>query len=396
VTLPCPDCGATARRVPEVTDSWYDAGALPFAQFGYPQHGEQEVAASYPAQLACADAGQASTWLPALLTVGTLALGRPPFKHAACPGPVADAQGQAMSRGRGNVQDPLALLDHCGADAVRWFLAAERPAGAPREVSAGALDEIVRTVLLAYWDCVSLAARHPGPAGGLGGDPAGEQAGTAAGRPVLDRWLLSEVAAVTGEVTAALEALDTAAAGRRIAVLIDGLAHWYLRLARQRLQDGPATPDGASAAAALRTAVAALTRLMAPLAPFLTDYAWGVLGGVPDSVHLAAWPAADARLADPGLRAQMALARRLTDLGQAARASAGAGPDERPLHRALVSAAGFADLPDEVREHVRAGLNVTALDLLPPGTALPRQGWAVAAAGEETVALVIAGGPGGG
>jgi isoleucyl-tRNA synthetase len=191
-------------------------------------------------------------------------------------------------------------------------------------------------------------------------------------RPLLDRWLLSELNAVVRDVTSALDEFDSASAGRRLAAFIDDLSNWYVRRSRRRFWDGPGTPEGAAAFATLHECLETLTRLMAPFTPFLTDYVWGVLrgnahragaGAAVDSVHLATWPAADAQLIDERLSAHMALARRLVELGRSARGAA-ALRVRQPLGRALVGAAGFADLPAELRAQVAEELNVHALEPL--------------------------------
>jgi isoleucyl-tRNA synthetase len=186
-----------------------------------------------------------------------------------------------------------------------------------------------------------------------------------ADRPLLDRWLLSELHACVRDVTASLEAFDTAVAGRRLAALIDDLSNWYVRRSRRRFWDGPESADGAAAFATLHSALVTLTQLMAPITPFLADYVWGVLrpGDEAESVHLSSWPAYDAALIDADLSAQMALARRLVELGRSAR-SAAAVRTRQPLSRALVGAAGFGSLPAALRELVADELNVHTLQSL--------------------------------
>ena len=167
------------------------------------------------------------------------------------------------------------------------------------------------------------------------------------------------------DVTAALEAFDPAAAGRRVAGFIDDMSNWYVRRSRRRFWDGPATPDGAAAFATLSQALDTVTRLMAPITPFITDYVWDVLRdeAAPESVHLAAWPLADESLIDTELAAQMALVRRLVELGRSARASA-VVKVRQPLARALVAAPGFASLPAELRAQVADELNVREIEPL--------------------------------
>jgi isoleucyl-tRNA synthetase len=182
---------------------------------------------------------------------------------------------------------------------------------------------------------------------------------------LVDRWVLSELHSVVRDVTSALEAFDTAAAGRRLTLFIDDLSNWYVRRSRRRFWDGPGSADGAAAFATLYECVTTLTLLLAPFVPFVTDYVWGVLrrAGAPESVHLASWPVADAALIDAELSEQMALARRLVELGRSARSGASVRT-RQPLGRALIGAAGFESLPDELRSLIAAELNVAALSVL--------------------------------
>ncbi len=164
-------------------------------------------------------------------------------------------------------------------------------------------------------------------------------------------------------MTDALEGFDTAAAGRRLAAFIDDMSNWYVRRSRRRFWEGPGSPDGAAAFATLYECLHLLTRLMAPITPFLADHVWAALRGAddPESVHLAQWPAADPALVDARLSGQMALTRRLVELGRSARAAASL-PVRQPLARAVVSAAGFADLDPELRAEVASELNVRSLE----------------------------------
>jgi len=258
----------------------------------------------------------------------------------------------------------MPLMEAHGADALRWFFAASGSPWGARRVGHDVLAEIVRKILLTYWNTASFLVLYANAGGwtvsGLGSAPAVGQ------RPLIDRWVLSELHATMRDVTGSLEAFDTAAAGRRLAVLIDDLSNWYVRRSRRRFWDGPASPDGAAAFATLYECVRSLTLLMAPITPFLTDYVWGVLRSsddAPESVHLASWPVADPALIDPVLSAQMALTRRLVELGRSARSGASVRT-RQPLSRALIGAPGFADLPAELAGQIAAELNVASLDVL--------------------------------
>jgi isoleucyl-tRNA synthetase len=255
-----------------------------------------------------------------------------------------------------------------GADAVRWFFAAVGSPWSVRKVGHATLAEVVRKVLLTYWNTVSFFVLYANAASAQDaawGPSLLASAPPPSARPVLDRWVLSELTQVTSDVTAALEEFDTSAAGRRLYAFIDDLSNWYVRRSRRRFWEGPETPDGAAAFATLYQCLETLTRLLAPIVPFLTDYVWGILraGEGPDSVHLATWPVPDPALVDERLSAQMSLTRRVVELGRSARAGASLGI-RQPLPRALVGAAGFADLPEDLREQIAAELNVRAVEAL--------------------------------
>jgi len=360
VMFPCPICGERARRVPEVIDVWYDSGAMPFAQHSAPLRNFDQFAAAYPAQFICEALDQTRGWFYSLMAVGTLVFGRSAYENVVCLGLILDERGVKMSKHLGNVLEPIPLMEEHGADAVRWFFAASGSPWSDRRVGHDALNEIVRKVLLTYWNTASFLVLYAN-AGGWTPD----SAPVAAGRPLLDRWVLSELYAVVRDVTGFLESFDTAAAGRRLTAFIDDLSNWYVRRSRRRFWDGPSAAEGASAFATLYECVTTLTLLMAPFVPFVTDHVWGVLRrpGVPESVHLASWPAFDPSLIDPVLSGQMALVRRLVDLGRSARSGASVRT-RQPLRRALIGAAGFSELPDELRAEIAAELNVSQLEVL--------------------------------
>jgi isoleucyl-tRNA synthetase len=364
ITLTCPECGERAQRVPEVIDVWYDSGSMPFAQFGAPWLNEAESEASYPAQFICEALDQTRGWFYSLMAVGTMMFGRSAYENVVCVGLLVDETGRKMSKHLGNVLEPIPLMDRHGADALRWFFAASGSPWGDRRVGHDVLNEIVRKVLLTYWNTASFLVLY---ANAGGWTVSSDSAPGVADRPLLDRWMLSELHAAVRDVTLALESFDTAMAGRRLAALIDDLSNWYVRRSRRRFWDGPSSVDGASAFATLYEAVTTLTLLMAPFTPFVTDYLWGVLRrpGAQESVHLASWPSYDMALIDPLLSAQMSLARRLVELGRSARAGASVRT-RQPLSRALIGAAGFDTLPDELRALVAEELNVRSLSALGP------------------------------
>ena len=365
ITFPCPQCDGEARRVPDVIDAWYDSGSMPFAQWGAPHRQRETFENAYPAQYICEAIDQTRGWFYSLMAVGTLVFDRSSYENVLCLGLLLAEDGRKMSKHLGNVLEPIPLMDKHGADALRWYMAAAGQPWAARRVGDAALEEIVRKVLLTYWNTVSFFVLYANASGWA----PGATAPAPADRPLLDRWVLAELHRTVREVDTALESFDTTAAGRRLAEFIDDLSNWYVRRSRRRFWAGPESSGqegaNASAFATLYECLETLTRLMAPIAPFLTDYVWDVLRlpDAPDSVHLAAWPSVDEALLDPALSGQMALVRRLVELGRSARASSGVRT-RQPLGRALVGASGWASLPEELRGQIADELNVQGFDTL--------------------------------
>ncbi|NMO51878.1 isoleucine--tRNA ligase [Actinoplanes sp. TBRC 11911] len=359
VTFDCPECGATATRVPEVIDAWYDSGSMPFAQFGYPFKNKELFEQRFPAQFISEAIDQTRGWFYTLMAVGTLVFDRSPYENVVVLGHILAEDGRKMSKHLGNILEPIPLMETHGADAVRWFMAAAGSPWSARRVGHNALQEVVRKTLLTYWNTVAFQALYGRTASWApsAADPA------PADRPVLDRWLLSELNTLVGRVDAALETFDTHETGKLLAAFVDDLSNWYVRRSRRRFWRGDP-----AALATLHEVLRTVTLLMAPITPFVTERVWQdlVVPVDPDaapSVHLASFPVADPSLIDPGLSSRMAVVRRLVELGRAARAESGMKV-RQPLSRALASAPGFVSLEPSLLAEVAAELNVGTVEAL--------------------------------
>ncbi|RAG84526.1 isoleucine--tRNA ligase [Streptacidiphilus pinicola] len=359
VTFACPSCAKTAVRVPEVIDAWYDSGSMPFAQYGYPLKNQELFEKRYPAQFISEAIDQTRGWFYTLMAVGTLVFDRSSYENVVCLGHILAEDGRKMSKHLGNILEPIELMDTNGADAVRWFMAAGGSPWSARRVGHSTIQEVVRKTLLTFWNTVAFQALYARTAGWApsASDP------TPADRPMLDQWVLSELNTLVRDVDAALEAYDTQRAGKLLSSFVDDLSNWYVRRGRRRFWQGEP-----AALATLHEALETVTRLMAPLTPFITERVWQdlvvpVVPDAPESVHLATWPVADASLIDPALSRQMALVRRLVELGRATRADSGV-KTRQPLSRALVSAQGYEELPAELLAQIAEELNVTAIESL--------------------------------
>ncbi len=362
VTVRC-QCGNPARRVPEVIDVWYDSGAMPFAQYGYPQCNVELFERRYPAQFIAEAIDQTRGWFYTLMAVGTLVFDRSAYENVVCLGLILAEDGRRMSKHLGNIIEPIGLLDRHGADAVRWFMAASGSPWSARRIGSTTLQDVVRRVLLTYWNTVAFQALY----GRASGWSPSDEDPAPVDRPLLDRWLLSELAVLVREVDAALDRFDPHDAGRRLSTFIDDLSNWYVRRSRRRFWHGDP-----AALATLHQVLETVTRLMAPITPFITERVWQdlvvpVTPGAPASVHLATYPVVDDASVDAELSIHMRLARRVVEVGRSARAASGIRT-RQPLATAIVAGPGVDALPAELRAQVAAELNVRSVTAGAPGS----------------------------
>ena len=269
--------------------------------------------------------------------MNTLVRGTTPYRNVLCLGHIVDADGRKMSKSVGNVIDPWEILTTRGADPLRWWMFSQGSPWTPTRVSFEAIDASMRDALLTLWNTWSFFTTY---AALNGFDPADPAVPAPADRSELDRWMLSRLHGTVDRATASLDGYEPFPAATAIAELVDDTSNWFVRRSRRRFwrTDPGADPgDSLGAQATLHDVLVTLARLLAPLTPFLADRMWRDLTGADesDSVHLADWPTAEASLVDSDLEASMALARRLSSLGRAARSEAGVKV-RQPLARALV------------------------------------------------------------
>ena len=369
IVLDCPTCGHRAHRVPEVIDAWFDSGSMPFAQWGYPHvEGSAEMLErAYPADFICEAIDQTRGWFYTLMVVGTLVFEESSYRNVLCLGHILAEDGRKMSKHLGNILEPIPLMDEHGADAVRWFMAAGGSPWAARRVGHTTIQETVRKVLLTYWNTVAFHVLYANLSSWSPGAEDADSAPSPQDRPVLDRWALSEAHRLVGDVTVAMESFDTQRAGNLLSAYVDDLSNWYVRRSRRRFWDGDP-----AAFATLHECLQVVTQLMAPLAPFITERVWRDMfvtsagasnAELPESVHLSDWPRQDPALVDADLAEQVKLARRLVELGRAARASAKVRT-RQPLRRALVASTAHDRLSEELQREVAEELNIDRLEPL--------------------------------
>ena len=358
ITFACAECSATMNRVPEVIDCWYDSGAMPFAQWGYP-HKEGSVEkfkAAYPADFICEAIDQTRGWFYTLMAIGTLVFDESSYKSVLCLGHILDKDGRKMSKHLGNVLEPISLMDQHGADAVRWYMLAAGSPWSARRVGHDAISDVVRKTLLTYWNTISFHALYAEASKfELSQSPALSE------RSMMDQWIISELNALIVEVDKAYNDFDSQTAGRVLARFIDDLSNWYVRRSRRRFWDGDV-----AALATLHECLTTVTQLLAPMVPFIAEHTWQVLvrpadSGAAASVHLTDFPVANSSLINAALNEQVAMTRRVVELGRSARAES-AIKIRQPLQRALISAQGWASLPEDMKAQISDELNVIELE----------------------------------
>lgn len=315
VVLTCEACGGPMRRVADVLDAWFDSGSMPFAQRGYPQTGEAEFEASFPADFISEAIDQTRGWFYSLLAISTLLFDQNAYRNVICLGLVLDPRGQKASKSRGNVLDPGRLFDQFGADPVRWFYYTSAPAGENYRTSPEALREVVRQFFMTLWNVYSFFVTYANIDGFV---PSGEGVVPLAERSVLDRWLLSRLAEVVESVDQSLDGYDVTSAARPVQGFVDELSNWYVRRSRRRFWKSADDRDKLSAYQTLYEVLVTLSRLLAPFAPFFAEALHRNLRAG-ESVHLADFPARTPERRDPALDSQMLSAREAVESGRAAR-----------------------------------------------------------------------------
>ena len=351
--------GARMRRVPDVIDCWFDSGAMPFAQWGFPHIGAEQFGEQFPADFISEALDQTRGWFYSQLAISTLlfgdkAQGQPPlaltrsldfphpFKHCIVLGLMLGEDGQKMSKSKRNYREPNEIFDRYGADALRWYFFAQQPPWTTIRYSEQAIKDSIPEFLLRLWNVYAFFVIY---ARIDGFDPAAEagsveqlttaelsQAGSyrpANLRSELDRWILSELNRCAAAVTELMDAFDNYNAAAAINEFVDALSNWYVRRSRDRFwSEDQRDPDKLDGYWTLYECLLTTSKLIAPFVPFLAEAIWQNLAvaefpkNALESVHLCDFPTGDAAAIDRDLSARMALVREIVSQGRAARVGA--------------------------------------------------------------------------
>lgn len=342
--------GARMKRVPEVIDCWYDSGAMPFAQWGYPHNGEKNFDAQFPADFISEAIDQTRGWFYSQLAISTLLFGKDeegktephayphPFKNCIVLGLMLGEDGQKMSKSKRNYREPTEIFDRYGADALRWYLYANQPPWTSIRYNEQSIKDSIPEFLLRLWNVYSFFVIYANIDGfepeksvdnlaaGLANHFDGASgARSVAQRSELDRWILSELNRMVETVTSRMDAYDNYNACAAINEFVDGLSNWYVRRSRDRFwAKDKQSADKLDAYWTLYECLLTTCQVIAPFVPFLSDTLWQNLAGIFGekaalSVHLCDFPEVDTKAIDTQLSQRMELLREVASLGRQAR-----------------------------------------------------------------------------
>ena len=357
-------CSGAMRRIPEVMDCWFDSGMMPYAQWHYPfENREIATDGRLPADYICEAVDQTRGWFYSLHALSTLLQDDVAYRNVICLGLILDGRGRKMSKRLGNIVEPNSILDTHGADALRWYLFTASHPGEPRRFSDRLVQQTLRQVLLTLWNVYSFFTNY---ANIDEFEPSQIPEGW---RPEaeLDRWILAELNQLVQVVDDHLDNYNPTDAGRRIAEFIDVLSNWYVRRSRRRFWRSETDADKIGGYATLYRCLTTVARLMAPLAPFVSEQMYRNLElryqpDAPDSVHLSAYPVADASLIDRPIMEATRLAIRVSSMGRSARSKAGLKV-RQPLAEVVVKTRTDAEMEylGQVRPQILEELNIKEL-----------------------------------
>jgi isoleucyl-tRNA synthetase len=382
VVYKCEECGGTMRRVPEVIDAWFDSGSMPVAQWHYPFENQEMFVEQFPADFICEAVDQTRGWFYSLHAISTLLFNQACYRNCVCLGLILDAEGEKMSKSRGNVVDPWTVIHAHGADALRWYLYTATPPGNDRRFSVELVGEVIRTFMLTLWNVYSFFVTYANIDGWTPGEVMRNEGMSnevmrdefthypLTRYSLLDRWILSELHLLIQRVTTALDNYDVTGAARPFQDFVEYLSNWYVRRSRRRFWKGEEDEDKAAAYSTLYECLTTLAKLLTPFMPFIAEEIYqnlvrSVDETAPESVHLSDYPQADEALIDEQLVEDMRLVMRLVSLGHGARNQAGVKL-RQPLSQALfnVRSANEAESLRRLADQVLDELNVKELVFL--------------------------------
>jgi isoleucyl-tRNA synthetase len=360
VTFACEKCGKTMKRVPEVIDCWFDSGAMPFAQHHYPFENKDLFEAQFPADFISEAVDQTRGWFYSLLAESTLLFNKAPYKNVIVLGHVQDANGQKMSKSKGNAVDPFEALETHGADAIRWYFYSNSAPWLPNRFYDKAVTEGQRKFLGTIWNTYAFYVLYAN----IDEFDATKYTLDYDKLPVMDKWILSKVNSLVKSVDSYLADYKIPETTRVLEDFVDDLSNWYVRRSRERFWAKGMEQDKINAYMTLYTALVTLCKVAAPMIPFMTEEIYcnlvaGIDKTAPESVHLCDFPVANEEYIDKELEANMDEVLKIVVIGRACRNSANI-KNRQPIGKMYVKAEN--ELSDFYKEIIEDELNVKTVE----------------------------------
>ena len=306
VTFPCPECGKTMHRVPEVIDCWFDSGAMPFAQHHYPFENKELFEQQFPAQFISEAVDQTRGWFHSLMAESTLLFNKAPYENVIVLGHVQDENGQKMSKSKGNAVDPFEALETYGADAIRWYFYTNSAPWLPNRFHGKAVMEGQKKLMGTLWNTYAFFVLYAN----IDNFDATKYQLEYDKLTVMDKWILSRLNTVVGQVDENLDQYRIPEAGKALDDFVDELSNWYVRRCRERFWAKGMEQDKINAYMTLYTALVTISKAAAPMIPFMTEEIYRNLvcsidKTAPESVHLCDFPTVEERFIDKELEQNM-------------------------------------------------------------------------------------------
>lgn len=323
VTIKCPDCGKTMRRVPEVIDCWFDSGAMPFAQHHYPFENKELFEQQFPADFISEAVDQTRGWFYSLLAESTLLFNKAPYKNVIVLGLVQDENGQKMSKSKGNAIDPFDALQTHGADAIRWYFYSNSAPWLPNRFYDKAVTEGQRKFLGTIWNTYAFFVLYAN----IDEFDATKYSLEYDKLTVMDKWILSKLNSLVKAVDENLAAYRIPETTRALEEFVDDLSNWYVRRSRERFWAKGMEQDKINAYMTLYTALVTLCKAAAPMIPFMTEEIYlnlvkSIDADAPESIHLCDFPAVNEEWIDGELEKNMDEVLKTVVIGRACRNAA--------------------------------------------------------------------------
>ena len=356
VTMKCPECGGEMHRVPEVIDCWFDSGAMPFAQHHYPFENKDIFEKQFPAQFISEAVDQTRGWFYSLLAESTILFNKAPYENVIVLGHVQDENGQKMSKSKGNAVDPFDALQTYGADAIRWYFYINSAPWLPNRFHGKAVQEGQRKFMGTLWNTYAFFVLYAN----IDNFDASRYTLDYSKLSVMDKWILSKLNSVVGEVDDDLGNYKIPEAARALQEFVDNLSNWYVRRSRERFWAKGMEQDKINAYMTLYTCLVTFCKAAAPMIPFMTEEIYqnlvrSVDAFQPESIHLCDFPKVEEEHVDKKLEADMDIVLKAVVMGRACRNTANI-KNRQPVNTMFVKAE--YELTDFYKDIIADELNV--------------------------------------